>query len=281
MWLVEEHHQLPLFIPVMLGAGIALWFGLGGADRWLAAIAACLAAAFCGLLLSGLLRRVVAAGALLVAAGVALAWWHAASAAAPVLEDTRFGIPISGVVLEIEEQQARGRTRLLISPRSMLPAEMTVRVSIRGELPDIAPGALVRMRATLNPPPGPSVPGGYHFARRAWFEGIGATGYALGEPELLAKAPDSSGFSAWLQDLRRNLTRRLQEGVGGREGRGRSSAGNGRSRRHPARGHRGDARQRPCAFDRDFRAAHCRGGWRNAVADAPAPRALDLVRATL
>ena len=46
--------------------------------------------------------------------------------------------------------------------------------------PGIAPGALIRLKARLAPPPPMALPGTYDFARDAWFKGIGAVGKAMG-----------------------------------------------------------------------------------------------------
>jgi competence protein ComEC len=46
----------------------------------------------------------------------------------------------------------------------------------------------VSVRATLSPPPEPVEPGGFDFGRRAWFEGLGATGYATGRITPLTDA---------------------------------------------------------------------------------------------
>lgn len=157
-------------------------------------------------------------GGVLIASGAGIAWWQAERVATPVLLDERFGVELEAEVLAVEPLPARERSRLLLSPRSQLPAEMILRVSVRDLPKGVGPGARVRLSAGLSPPPGPIVPGGYHFARRAWFEGIGATGFAMGEVELLEPAPEPDGLSMRLQQLRTVLTARLQEGVGGAEG---------------------------------------------------------------
>ncbi|EMD84594.1 ComEC/Rec2 family competence protein [Pacificimonas flava] len=217
--LERERHQLPLFIPVFLGIGIAMWFSLPDLTSWIAAMLTGLAAAMGGVAIGGRTGRCLTVGGLLVAAGVLLAWVHAQGAATPVLKEERFGIPLRAEIVTVEDLQARGRTRVLLAPRSQLPADMRVRISLRGELPPGAgPGALIAIRATVSPPPGPSVPGGYHFARRAWFEGIGATGYALGAPEILRPAQAPRGFRARLDALRTAITRYLQQSVSGRAG---------------------------------------------------------------
>jgi competence protein ComEC len=58
------------------------------------------------------------------------------------------------------------------------PARVRVRAGI--ENADLQPGDAIRLRATLSPPPWPSLPGDYDFARAAWFQGLGAVGFATG-----------------------------------------------------------------------------------------------------
>jgi competence protein ComEC len=54
------------------------------------------------------------------------------------------------------------------------------------DVPDgLGQGALIRLRSRLMPPAPPAVPGGYDFAARAYFQGIGATGKALRPVEVL------------------------------------------------------------------------------------------------
>ena len=64
-----------------------------------------------------------------------------------------------------------------------------VRVSFRDDEGLLVPGARVGFKAVLLPPPAPAAPGDYDFGRAAYFEGLGAVGYAYGPPELLAPAP--------------------------------------------------------------------------------------------
>src|SRR3546814_13556872 len=42
-------------------------------------------------------------------------------------------------------------------------------------------GEAIGGRARLMPPPTANLPGGYDFAQRAWFDGIGAVGTVLGD----------------------------------------------------------------------------------------------------
>ena len=53
---------------------------------------------------------------------------------------------------------------------------------------------------------------------RAWFLGLGATGYSLGNVEVLAPPPARSGVAARFDAFRNRLTRRIETQVGGAEG---------------------------------------------------------------
>ncbi|MBZ6378623.1 MULTISPECIES: ComEC/Rec2 family competence protein [Pacificimonas] len=219
----SERHQLPLFIPVAFGAGIGLWYALPSRPEWIAVICLLLALALGAVLVAdNLAMRAMAAGSALAAAGLALAWWEASSQNTVTLEREVFGAAFEAEVLAVETLPARDRTRILIAPVSTgslkLPEGLKTRVSVRRAPATLSVGDRVQGRFTLSPPPGPIHPGGYHFARRAWFEGIGATGYALGEVEIVYEAPPLDGAAARLKAFRERLTARLQDQIGGAAG---------------------------------------------------------------
>ena len=60
-----------------------------------------------------------------------------------------------------------------------MPARLRVNVDDAQRLAGLEPGARVRLRAWLMPPAPMAAPGGYDFARAAWFQRIGGTGRAL------------------------------------------------------------------------------------------------------
>ncbi len=74
----------------------------------------------------------------------------------------------------------------------------------------LAVGDRVGLLARLQPPPGPSLPGGFDFARQAYFQGLGGIGFALGKPAVLETAPHG-GLSLTIADLRSRIGRRLAE----------------------------------------------------------------------
>ena len=171
------------WLAVALAAGIAAWFALPNAGWWVAAIATGLLLALGGVALwRGDERRnhlMLAAGALglVFAFGTALIWARSATVGAEPMARP-LSTTIEGRVLERIEQPADERTRLVLATRDRDGRAMRVRVNVPTEHDDPAfrEGAVVRMRARLMPPAPPMLPGGYDFARAAWFEGFAATG---------------------------------------------------------------------------------------------------------
>ena len=185
-----------LWTPVMFGAGAAAYFSLTAEPLlWplLALSAFALAAAFAARRY-GRTRAIACAVGLIAAAvcGFTAAKLHADWAAAPVAPAKLNMVAIDGWVVDIANPSESG-ARLLIAPvriERLDPARMPrlVRIVVPPSAV-IGPGAAIRIRALLDPPPGPATPGGYDFARDAWFEGIGGVGFTKAEPSVIDLAP--------------------------------------------------------------------------------------------
>ncbi|MEQ6332380.1 ComEC/Rec2 family competence protein [Sphingobium sp. MK2] len=190
-WLEKEREQVPLWVPVALGIGIAAWFALPNRMTWLAFCCGALALACLGLLLpeGARLRRMMAAGGILACMGCVLIWGKAVMLGEPPLARATF-VEVTGEVLSVRAVPARQMVRVMLRPAGAptLPGTIRVNVSER-DVPDgLGRGAVIRFRVRLMPPAPPSVPGGYDFAARAYFQGIGATGKALRPVEVVKPA---------------------------------------------------------------------------------------------
>ena len=216
-WLQTERGQVPLWSPVAFGLGITLYFMLPWESQRLAAVVAALGVAGAGTIVRGSAGRMLVWGGVLVALGIGIAAWRSADVALPVLRD-RFEGVVSGTVEAVEIRSGRGQVRFQLAPDDPgLPPH--VRISLKANVPaGLVPGARVTVRAMLLPPAGPSFPGGYDFARREWFDQLGATGYPLGPTVVIRTAPPPAGVEAWLDDLRARLTVRIEKMVGGDAG---------------------------------------------------------------
>lgn len=109
---------------------------------------------------------------------------------------------LSGTVIQWTEQPAQERVRLVIADWDSVsgrPVRVRVNVPIDHDQEAAGEGAKVRLRARLVPPAPPMLPGGYDFARTAWFQGLSATGSALGPIEVTAPAQGAGSSVAKLQ----------------------------------------------------------------------------------
>ncbi|HEY0314198.1 MAG TPA: ComEC/Rec2 family competence protein [Allosphingosinicella sp.] len=213
-----ERDQLPLWIPVGLGIGIAAWFILPDGRNWTAFL---LAAAGLGLLPLALApgTRWARAGALFALAallGCANIWWEAERVAAPRLAKEQ-AATFSADVESVQAIAANDAVRLVLRPSDSpnLPPRLRVNVPVE-KAPKLAPGARVRVRAWLMPPAPPAVPGAYDFSRAAYFQQIGATGRALEITVLPGKA--QGGWSAFVARARQGLGQHILAHLGGSEG---------------------------------------------------------------
>ncbi len=160
---------------------------------------------------------------LAVAAGFALAQLQTHLVAAPVLQHRIGSTLVEGRLVAIDPLPEGARA--VIAPARIegldddrLPAR--VRVRLRHGEEAALPGAWLRVKAVLMPPPAPAMPGAYDFQRRAWFDGLGAVGYALGEPELI-DPPAGAGIAGWrvlVQCVRTAMTARIRAALPGEVG---------------------------------------------------------------
>ncbi|WP_305096141.1 ComEC/Rec2 family competence protein [Croceibacterium aestuarii] len=209
------------WLAVALAGGIAAWFALPASAWWIGTIAAGMLAALGAVALwRGQERRVhlltaVASTGALLAAGTALIWARSAAVGAEP-----FARPVSAVVegrvLERIEQPAEDRTRLVLAARDRAGEAVKIRVNVPldADREDFREGAVIRFKARLMPPASPMLPGGYDFARAAWFAGYAATGSVQGPVELVA--PPAS--EAWLAPLQRRLAAHVRSRLGGSAG---------------------------------------------------------------
>ena len=159
-----------------------------------------------------------------VAAGFALAQWETWRVAAPVLDHRPLGIvAVSGRVINVEALD--GGTRVTLAPDAiagLAPEALPrlIRIKLRSPSPSLEAGDHLAAKASLMPPPGPALPGGFDFQRQAWFRGLGGVGYAVGQVDVLPGT--TSGPAMWLRSLRLTMTARIRAALPGADGRRRS-----------------------------------------------------------
>ncbi len=218
-----DERRLFLWVPALAGAGDALYFS---ADREPSlAFAAILFALLCATAVAArqrlpAFRLAVALAA--VAGGVVCGAARTALVAAPVLDRVRI-VKLAGFVEEMDFRREGARFVLRVSSAEGLDAAHTpyrVRLTTR-RAPGVEAGDFVTAQARLTPPARAALPGGYDFARDAFFARIGAVGNALGKIEpASAPAPADFGlrFYAGVDRARNALARRVEALIGGPAG---------------------------------------------------------------
>jgi competence protein ComEC len=185
-----------LWVPVAFGLGAAVYLGLKTEPAlWPAATAAGVLGVGAGLVAWRGWSRALLALLLLAAvtaAGFAVAKLRSDHVASPIVPAGLGVATIEGYVVDIDTPSQTG-PRLLIAPTyiSHLKTEqlpLRVRIVMPGDV-IAAPGAKIRVKALLDPPPSPAAPGAYDFARDAWFEGDGGVGLARGDPQIIPLPP--------------------------------------------------------------------------------------------
>ncbi len=213
--LEAEREQLPLWVPVGIMAGIALWFVLPDERAWGATLLLLLSIAGLGASMArgGRAPLVVGVGALAVALGLGLVWWRAERVAAPVLSRPTVAA-FTAEVERVEALPARELVRLTLAPASGsgLPPRVRVNLDQEDAPAGLTRGAVVRLRARLMPPPEAALPGAYDYARVAWFAGVGATGRGFAPMTVVRPGEETSTLR---ERLTRHIEGRLEGSVGG------------------------------------------------------------------
>jgi len=210
------------WLAVFFAGGIAAWFALDNRWQWISLLTCC-----CSMILLALasmredgrhahLRQALVLMPLAIAAGCVTVWSKselvgATGIARPIVTT------LSGQVLSRKEQPAEQRTRLVLAvhePAGGRAIRVRVNVPREDDSEGAVAGSSVRLRARLMPPAAPMLPGGYDFARTAWFQGLAATGSALSRVEVV-RAGDNRG---WLAGAQARLSRHVRESLPGPSG---------------------------------------------------------------
>ncbi|WFL77126.1 ComEC/Rec2 family competence protein [Altererythrobacter arenosus] len=210
------------WIAVAFGLGIVAWFLLSEPWQWSAGIGAGVICAIFGATLGRpdghlqLLPRAMIVVGLVFSLGMATIWARSWMVGAEPIERPAV-ITLQGHVLERQDQPAESRVRLVLAIRD---AEAGVARKIRVNVPaedigeGMSEGAVLRLRTRLMPPAAPMLPGGYDFARTAWFAGLAATGSVIGPIEVVEPAPKRTA----LANIQRRLSGHVRSQLDGPEG---------------------------------------------------------------
>ncbi|MBV1702669.1 MAG: ComEC/Rec2 family competence protein [Hyphomicrobiales bacterium] len=218
-----EDRRLALWLPVVAGLGVLLYFS---ADREPASgYAALICACFALLAFLTINHRPASTSFFVIsvlALGFASAQWRAHSVRAPILGHITVD-NLTGFVEQVDLRPNGARFVLKLESAEKLPVAATprrVRLTMRTR-PEFAAGDFIAVKARLLPPSHAVLPGGYDFARDAYFMGIGAVGSVLGRAERFSPPLPASlrlRFMAAIDQTRNRLAMRVNQVIGGAPG---------------------------------------------------------------
>lgn len=207
----RERGRLAMLTPAFAVVGVFTWAGLSF-DPPLAVLAALLAAFVAVHVLVGRLggSELLALATMMLAAWLAgmLAIGLESRFAGTAMLSRPLSVEMTGRIVTVE-RSATSRQRIVVAPMETSlrgPVPRRVRLVVRSG-PPLQAGAIVTMRARLFPLRGPLMPGGYDPGRRLYFDGIGATGFVYGAPEVVE--PGGGGWRARLANLRQAIADRI------------------------------------------------------------------------
>jgi competence protein ComEC len=225
--LSAERERWCLWLPVAFGLGIAVYFALPQEpSAWIVPLIISPLAALMSIAWRqadasespGPLRG-LAMLPLLMILGLGAAQWRTLSVDAPAVE-RRGAYQIEGEVLLVEARVRGDRLvlgNLAIEGVAEEETPEKLRFSRRQADPPLSPGDRIAVRAMLMPPSPPSEPYGFDFARKAFFEQLGAVGYSLG-PVVIIDRDTAWTIEKSLAGLRQWLAERITDAVPGAAG---------------------------------------------------------------
>lgn len=204
-----EQRQLPLWLPVALGGGVALYFmPVTEPPAWLGAILVGLGLAVLALCWRAPGLRLPAA--LLLAGSVGFAdIQHRARAAPPVPELPARAVQLAARVIAVEPLPEGRRLVLQAAAwEGQVPLARTIRLRLRAnDATPVAAGDRIAVRALLRRPAAPAQPGAFDFQRAAFFAGQAGSGFALAPVQVIERA---GAADTWIAAMRGSVIARVR-----------------------------------------------------------------------
>jgi competence protein ComEC len=211
------HHIL--ILPVLLGLGILAYFGLPAEPA--ADLGIKLTLAFAGVTL--VFRRFFWTWGTLVCAIISLGFLSAQMRTdllkTPLIHAPVFATDVKGRVHQVvfdENAYKLVLTDLSINKLEPHETPTRVRITVKQDVAMPAVGSTVRLKATLFPLPAPAAPNAFDFGRYLFFERLGAVGFSLSEPEVVAEGalPFAETIHAFRARFAQALIAEMPDGVG-------------------------------------------------------------------
>lgn len=225
--LTKERERWILWLPVTFGFGVAIYFILPSEPPgWIIPTTLPLIGFWCWQFRKALKKTrkpplgiALTLGLVSMLVGFGISQLRTYQVEAPTLE--RRGAYMVEGEIRLVEPKVRGERLLLdhvwIEDLAVEATPKRIRFTRRKADPSFHPGDRIRARVMLMPPSAPSEPYGFDFARRAFFEQLGAVGYSLKQPELVTRAKEWR-WSTALASLRQAFAAKIDAAIDGPAG---------------------------------------------------------------
>ncbi len=221
--LAKQRDSLVLWMPVLFGCGIGVYFGLRAEPPFaLSAVAAVSAAALATIAWQARNRDerfyplwLLAVAILLFTGGFMDAQVRTLSRHTVMLAKSLGAATLEGTVADIEELPPDEGAQIILEDlrvEKLSPERTPQRVRIKVRTMDAAlhPGDRISMLARLSPPAAPAAPGAFDFQRYAWFLRIGAFGFSYDAPQIVRAQPPGT-FAQHVEALRQAIGARIEK----------------------------------------------------------------------
>jgi len=206
--LAREAARAFLAVPVLLGAGIAVYFLLPLEPSWPWMIVAASLPLFLFWALRDTPFNGVGLALLIAVSGFLLSAFRTEIVDTPVLPAEVGPAQLTAVVERVERRP--DALRLLVRPEQFgrlrpehLPARL--KLSVRSIDGPVRPGDRVQMLASAQPPSSPAEPGAFDFQRHAFYRGIGGYGFAMGTVRVTPSPDGGNAFNRFRDRLSRDI----------------------------------------------------------------------------
>ncbi|HUX79387.1 MAG TPA: ComEC/Rec2 family competence protein, partial [Alphaproteobacteria bacterium] len=191
----NDFQRWPLWLPIFLGLGIILYFYLPVEPPFVYVIGGLLFFALSLWRIRLQTFRLILLSFGVISLGFSAALLRTSSLDTEMLQYPLPVLLLEGKVMQVEMKPTKKGAfyqRILMTHLSAETPEklpQKIRLTLKGKREHLWPGQVIQVQAKLHPIAEPSLPKGFDFRRQAYFNGIGATGFALSVPEVLGSFP--------------------------------------------------------------------------------------------
>lgn len=228
-FLATQQENLLVWVPIWLGLGSAIYFGLHHQPSFFSTASAVSGCVFFFAAMMRLYQKnyaskyplilLILSGCLCsLAVGFTAAHIKTDIVHTPMVERETRPVMIEGIINHREDQEGKKGTLIFLSDLKIEnwdvdKTPVKIRITVRQKT-EIRAGDRVKFLAKLTPLSPPVAPKAYDFARHYYFESIGALGYALSQPQIIERA--DIGLSN-LENLRTSISNHIKTVIPERE----------------------------------------------------------------